>query len=605
MPSKIQSVLGFVRGLPRRARGALGVLTITPEAPLNLAGALDDWAARVPGRTLIWFEGRRITYGEMHGRVARRARSLHRLGVRRGDVVALVMSNAPDFLVSAWAIAKLGAVASLVNTQLSGASLTHAVRSVSPRAIVAGREHLPAIDAALADEPALAGVPRVWVETRSEPGTEPVEHAQDLASLDDEAGPLPPTVETRAEELAAYIYTSGTTGLPKPGRITHGRCYTAADGFGGFTLGLSPDDVLYVCLPLFHSSGFLVGAASALRQGATIALSRKLSVRRFWDEVGDSGATCFVYIGEICRYLLAAPPHPRERAHAIRRIVGNGMRPDVWRPFVERFEIGVVHEFYGATEGNVNMTNLFGIEGSVGRMPPLPGYDNAFLAKFDRDTEAPVRDARGRCVECAVGEEGELLGRIDPSKSTMRFEGYLGEEATRSKILRDVKEPGDAYFRSGDLLRRDAWGFYYFVDRIGDTFRFKGENVSTNEVGDVCSSFEGVELANVYGVAIPHVEGRAGMVALSLVHGASFSPERFYEHVRGALPSYAAPLFVRLLPEAKVTVTFKLKKTDLVDEGFDPARTEDLLFYRDDAASTYQVLDAEAFARIHAGSIRF
>jgi fatty-acyl-CoA synthase len=280
------------------------------------------------------------------------------------------------------------------------------------------------------------------------------------------------------------------------------------------------------------------------------------------------------------------------------------MRPDVWKGFVDRFQPGLVHEFYGATEGNVNMTNLFGISGSVGRMPPIPGHNNAFLAKFDRDTEAPVRGPRGFCIECKAGETGELLGKIDPTKVLSRFEGYLGEEATEAKIIRNVKEKGDAYFRSGDLLKRDLLGFFYFVDRIGDTFRWKGENVSTNEVGDVCMRHDGVELANVYGVQVPGADGRAGMAALVLTAGGHFSPERFYEHVMGALPPYAAPLFVRLLGEASVTATFKLKKTDLEREGFDPKGVADLLFYRDDARRTYQALDEASFSRITRGEIR-
>jgi fatty-acyl-CoA synthase len=237
-------------------------------------------------------------------------------------------------------------------------------------------------------------------------------------------------------------------------------------------------------------------------------------------------------------------------------------------------------------------------------MPPFPWLDNAFLAKFDRDREAPVRDERGLCIPCKAGEVGELLGRIDPGKVTMRFDGYVGDAATDSKILRNVKEPGDAYFRSGDLLKKDWLGFYYFVDRIGDTFRWKGENVSTNEVADVCMRHPLVELANVYGVEVPASDGRAGMAALTLKPGAHFEPEAFYAYLMGALPAYAAPLFVRLLGEASITATFKLKKTELVKDGFDPKATKDLVFYRDDRRRTFELCDDDAFARIQRGQIR-
>ncbi len=605
MKQRARAIGALLSTLPARARGALGVMTQDPVAPQNLALALDDWAKKDPDRTFLLFEGKRFTFGELHRRVIRRAATFAALGVGPRDTVALVMSNAPEFLINAWAITRLGAVAALVNTNLTGHPLWHAITEAHARVIVAGREHLPALEVALRETPEGAPAPLVlWEETRAGHGTETLAGARELPLLDAEPNPIPRPAVTLGDELYALIYTSGTTGLPKAGRITHARAFTAAHGFGRFTLGLSERDVVYVCLPLFHSSGFLIGAGSALMTGATLALARKLSVSRFWDDICDSGATAFVYIGEVCRYLLNAPRHPRETAHRLTRIVGNGMRPDVWRGFVERFRPGLVHEFYAATEGNVNMTNLFGFEGSVGRMPPIPWLDNAYLAKFDREAGAPMRGPGGRCVECKPGEVGELLGRIDPTRVTMRFEGYLGDAATNAKILRDVKEPGDAYFRSGDLLKRDRLGFYYFVDRVGDTYRWKGENVSTNEVADVLMRHDGVEVAVVYGVQVPGADGRAGMAALVLREGAHFSPERFYADAMASLPGYAAPVFVRLPEAAAMTATFKLKKNELVDEGFDPTKVRDLLFVRDDRHRTYVPLDEDAFARIERGDIR-
>ena len=600
MRARSRAALSFLGTLPSRVRGAFEVMLQDPVGPANLADRLESWADKDPDRVYVLFERQRITFGQMRDRVLRRAASLAGVGVRRGDSVALMMQNAPELLVNAYAIARLGAVVSLVNTNLSHEGLRHAILQTSPRAVVSGRGELPVIREALAD----TAVPLLWEETRAGHGTEDTSGAREIAALDAEPLPVPEPVVTLGDDLYAYIFTSGTTGLPKAGKITHARAFTAAYGFGRFTLGLGDGDVLYVCLPLFHSSGFLIGAGSTLLTGTTLALARKLSVSRFWDDVCDHEATAFVYIGEVCRYLLNAPPHPRERSHKLTRIVGNGMRPDVWQPFVERFSPGLVHEFYGATEGNVNMTNLFGIAGSVGRMPPFPWLDNAFLAKFDRDREAPLRDERGLCIPCKPGEVGELLGRIDPGKVTMRFEGYLGDAATDSKILRDVKTPGDAYFRSGDLLKKDRLGFYYFVDRIGDTFRWKGENVSTNEVADVVMRHAVVDLANVYGVEVPGADGRAGMAAILLKPGRHFEPQAFYEHVMSALPSYAAPCFVRLLGEASVTATFKLKKTELLADGIDPRKTTDLLFYRDDRHRTFELLDERAFDALERGEVK-
>jgi fatty-acyl-CoA synthase len=588
-----------------RVVGAVAVLLADPTREASVVQRVEHWADTEGDRPFVWFEGHTISYRELANRIARRSAVFAARGVRRGDSVALVMGNHPAFLVNVWAASRLGAVATLVNTHVTGAALRHALTSTSPKLFVAGREYVGAVRDALREQdrepPAV-----LWDETRPSelcPPVEPEEAPYELARLEAEHREVPPTVSTRGDELYVYIFTSGTTGLPKAGKISHARSMVAANGFGKYTLGLSKRDVLYVCLPLFHSSGFLIGAGGAAHTGATLALARKLSVSRFWDDVCDSGATAFVYIGEVCRYLLNAPAHPREQSHKLTRIVGNGMRPDVWKGFVQRFEPGIVHEFYGATEGNVNMTNLFGVEGSVGRMPPFPWMDNAFLAKWDADEEKPLRDERGLCVPCKPGEVGELLGRIDASRPTMKFEGYVGDAATSAKILRDVKEPGDQYFRSGDLLRKDRWGFYYFVDRIGDTFRWKGENVSTNEVGDVCGQFEEVELANVFGVLVPGTDGRAGMVALSLKPGAHFSPERFYEHVMKRLPSYAAPLFVRLLPEASMTATFKMRKVDLQNDGFDPSKVSDLLFVRDDQRRSYEPITPELYAELAVGRV--
>ena len=607
LPSGIGRAL--LNNIVARAKGAFTVLTMDTAEVMSPALLLDTWADKTPSHVLLRFEGDAWTYAEIRERVRTRAATLRRAGLGWGHVVAVVMQNHPEYVVDILAISWIGATASLVNTGLTGASLSHALLQTSPNAIIAGRDFVGAIDDALGD---VGPAKRFFVETQPDGAATQgsIDRWQALARLDTESERDRETgarvrhpARVLGAELFAYIFTSGTTGLPKGGKIMNARALLAGTGIGVCTLGLSQADTIYVCLPLFHASGIVVGICGALEGGATVALTRRFSTSRFWDDIERMGATTFVYIGEICRYLLSAPPHPRERAHAVRAIVGNGMRPDVWPRFVERFGIPFIHEFYAATEGNVNIMNFLGVEGSVGRMPPI--INNAFLAKFDPDTELPARDARGRCIPCKAGEVGELLGRIDASRVISRFDGYVNDDATRAKILRDVEQKGDAFFRSGDLMRKDIWGFYYFVDRIGDTFRWKGENVATNEVQDAIGKHDDVESANVFGVAIPGADGRAGMAALALKQGACFSPDRFYEHVTRLLPAYAIPAFVRLLSEAEVTATFKLKKTDLVRAGFDPTKTEDLLFYRDDRKRTYDPIDAAIHASIATGRIRF
>jgi len=615
LPSLPQNfVRSMLTNFTGRAMGALGVLLTDADDVMSPAMLLDKWAEETPSNVFLRFEGQDTSYGEMRALVRSRAAALRSAGLAWGDVVAVMMDNHPAYLVNVLALSWIGATASLVNTGLADASLRHALLQTSPRAILAGSNYAQAIDDAIIGAAAAPEL-RLFEHTshvRAAPqGWRALSEfeAGAMNGTNASGAPLRERVQyparTSGRELFAYIFTSGTTGLPKGGKMMNARALVGARGIGLFTVGLSQSDVVFVCLPLFHANGLVVGVCSALAAGATVALSRKLSVSRFWDDVTEAEATTFVYIGEVCRYLLASPPHPKERAHRVRAIVGNGMRPDVWPRFVERFQIGMVHEFYAATEGNVNMTNVFAAEGSVGRMPPLPGYDNTFLARFDPDTEKPLRDARGRCIECKRGEVGELLGRIDESKVTARFDGYVSDEATEAKIIRNVEKKGDAFFRSGDLMRKDVWGFFYFVDRIGDTFRWKGENVATNEVQDAIGKLEVIQSSNVYGVQIPGFDGRAGMAALSLVPGGHFAPETFYEHVTKLLPAYAVPAFVRLLPEATITATFKLKKTELVKEAFDPAKTGDLLFYRDDKKRTYEPIDAGIHGRIVRGELRF
>jgi fatty-acyl-CoA synthase len=407
--------------------------------------------------------------------------------------------------------------------------------------------------------------------------------------------------ELRGADPLFYIYTSGTTGLPKAARFSHARFM----GGGTYPLlsGFGPNDVYYCPLPLYHTTGGVICVNAVLRSGGTLALARRFSASCFWDDVAASGATAFQYIGELCRYLVNQPPHPKERAHRLRFAVGNGLRADIWAEFEERFGVPRMVEFYGATEANVALVNLEGRRGSVGK--PAPGT-NAVLVRYDVANDRPVRGADGRCVECADGEPGELLGAISEGRTAAgRFEGYTSKQATAKKILRDVFAPGDAWFRSGDLLTRDSDGYYHFVDRIGDTFRWKGENVSTEEVAQVVGAEPGVALCAVYGVAIPGAEGRAGMAAIVLDAGASLDGAALHARVQGGLPAYARPAFVRLQAAPDLTGTFKLRKVELQKQGFDPALHDDPVFYRDDGQGAYLPLDTTTLNQIQDGALRF
>jgi fatty-acyl-CoA synthase len=526
-------------------------------------------------------------------------------GLRSGDAVALLMENRPEY-VATWAgLAKVGVVAALINTNLTGAALRHALDAARTRTLVVGSECLDRVATVPADTPLAVWVAREPGDERSLPD-DALDLAADLGCRS-ARNPHPGVRdELRTGDDLFYIYTSGTTGLPKAARFSHLR-FLAMGELGAIGLQLGPDDVHYCALPLYHSAGGAMMVSSVLAAGATLALRRRFSARAFWDDCRRFGATSFQYIGEFCRYLLNQPERSDDRDHGVRIAIGNGLRAEVWEAFQKRFGIGKIVEFYGATEGNTVLVNLEGRVGYVGRIP-FRFLSNARLVRFDVESESHVRDARSLCCECGPDEVGELVGRIPRDGDSLlgRFEGYTSKEETDRKILRDVFSTGDAWFRSGDLLRRDRQGWYSFVDRIGDTFRWKGENVSTQEVAETLAGYPGFEMVNVYGVSVPGHDGRAGMAAIVL--GAdrpdAFDGGAFYAFVDGALPRYAAPLFVRLVSEPEVTGTFKLRKVTLQKEGFDPERIADPLFVRDDEAGAYVRLGKETAEEIRSGARR-
>jgi fatty-acyl-CoA synthase len=593
-------LLRMITGLAPR------VIRLRAGNPYSAGDRLEERAAKVGGSTAILFEAERWTYADWNGAANRIAWWGADQGIGRGEVVALLMENRPEFLAAWMGVAKLGAVTALINTNLTGKALRHALAASNARHLIVGSECL---DRFATTQDDLDSPLRVWVARDPHAAARPIAWPSGAEDLDAALAEMTPANPPRAfrdglvtgDDLF-YIYTSGTTGLPKAARLSHLRFFSIGD-LAAWAIGLRRTDVHYCALPLYHTAGGVMQVSAALSVGATLALRRKFSARAFWDDVREYDVTHFQYIGEICRYLVNQPPRPDDRDHRLRTMIGNGLRADVWTAFQERFGVAKVVEFYGATEGNAPIVNLENRVGSVGRYP-FRAMSNARLIRYDLDADEPVRDAEGLCIECAPGEIGELVGKIpdSPDNPAGRFEGYTSKEATDRKVLRDVLARGDSWFRSGDLLRQDGEGFFYFVDRIGDTYRWKGENVSTQEVAEAIAAFPGLELVNVYGVAVPGQDGRAGMAALLLASGTAFAGARLWEHVDRTLPRYAAPLFVRLLPEMEVTGTFKLRKVTLQEEGFDPARIAEPLYFRDDEARSYVPLDPALAASIASGS---
>jgi fatty-acyl-CoA synthase len=589
--------------LYRFAKYGLPLARTKPESARTIADVIEEQAVARSRHPFVIFEGRSVTYDAYNRAANRVAHWALAHGIGRGERVALLMQNRPEFLETWAGLAKVGATTALINTHLVGRALEHAIEAADAKHVIVGSECLAAL-ATLEGTPAW----QIWVAADPGSATSALPHgARDLvADLAARPSANPP-ISARAGACAGddlfYIYTSGTTGLPKAARFSHLKFLST--GTAALLGGFAPSDVMYCALPLYHSAGGGMAVGCVLLSGGTLALRRKFSAREFWSDVRETRATAFQYIGEFCRYLLNQPSDPRDGEHVLRFCIGNGLRPDIWEPFRDRFRIPRIVEFYGATEGNVAMLNLDNKVGSVGRIPSRLLMD-ARLVRYDVEGDEHLRDASGRLVECKAGEVGELIGAL-PRKAgdnRGRFEGYTSKEATERKILRNAFQEGDSFFRTGDLLKQDAHGYYYFVDRIGDTFRWKGENVSTQEVAEAVSAYPGVELANVYGVEVPGSDGRAGMAALVHSDPKVFDGRVFYAHVVSALPSYAVPVFLRLQVEAEVTGTFKLRKVELQREGWDPSRLSDPLYVRDDATRAYVLLDRERHRAIAAGDVR-
>ena len=583
-------------------RGGLRALKLTTpiaKHPTRIFPVVIEELAETYGDSPALISDReRFSYRMLAERSNRYARWALRHGLAKGETVCLLMPNRPEYMAAWIGITSVGGVMALINTNLVGPSLAHCIDIVSPKHVIVAAE-LSALFATA--RPLIKSAAKIWSHGD---GADGPRIDQEINGLTGE--PLKPS-ERRPltiEDYALYIYTSGTTGLPKAANINHYRVMLASGAFAG-VMDTTASDRMYDCLPMYHTAGGLVATGALLRNGGSVVIREKFSAREFWDDVVCFDCTLFQYIGEFCRYLVNSPPSPNETKHRIRLACGNGLRPDLWDEFKTRFKIPHILEFYGATEGNVNMFNFEGKPGAVGRIPWFLAhrFPNA-VVRFDVETQQPVRNAQGFCERCAPNEPGEVIGKIinDASKPGNRFEGYASKQQNENKVLRNVFKTGDAWFRTGDLMRRDENGYFYFVDRVGDTFRWKGENVSTNEVAEAINSFPGILDTNVYGVQIAGREGRAGMAAF--VCSGLCDLAALHAHLCAHLPDYARPLFLRLQEEIEVTGTFKQRKVDLVKEGFDPAVIADPIYFNDPQSRSFVRLDPALYERIEKGQVQ-
>jgi fatty-acyl-CoA synthase len=536
-------VPGLLMDSPAIVRGVVTGFLARPSAKTSIGKVFQDRAARYGDKVFLRFGDESLTYAEANETVNRYAAVMAARGVGHGDVVGIMLRNSIDPVLLMLAAVKCGAISGMLNYHQRGDVLKHSLGLLSATLLVADTDFIEPISDSGADTDGLLTVDEFKQLAQTAPTNNPAT-----------------TTAVLAKDKAFYIFTSGTTGMPKASVMTHYRWLRALAGFGGLGMRLTSDDTLYCCLPLYHNNALTVALSSVLNSGSTLALGKSFSASKFWDEVIRYDATAFVYIGEICAYLLNQPEKPTDRKHRVRVIAGNGLRPAIWDEFTKRFGIARVCEFYAASEGNTAFLNVFNVDKTTGICPsPI-----AFV-EYDDETGGPSRGDDGRVRKVKAGEPGLLLSKVS---NFQPFDGYTDAEATEKKLVRDAFKEGDVWFNTGDLMRSQGFGHAAFTDRLGDTFRWKGENVATTEVEAAISLDPQVEEATVFGVEVEGAGGKAGMAAIQLKEGEEFDGKALAKAAYEHLPGYAVPLFVRITKELAHTSTFKSQKVDLRKQGY-------------------------------------
>ncbi|OBI98348.1 long-chain-acyl-CoA synthetase FadD6 [Mycobacterium asiaticum] len=535
-------VPGLIADAPSILRGVSGLLA-RPGSKVSIASVFQDRAARYADRIFLKFGDQRLTYRDANATANRYAAVLAARGVGPGDVVGVMLRNSPNAVLTMLAVVKCGAIAGMLNYHQRGDVLKHSLGLLDAKVLIAESDLVSAVS----ESGGSAGEVLTIEDLERFATTAPATNPSSASAV-------------RAKDTAFYIFTSGTTGYPKASVMTHYRWLKALGAFGGIGLRLKSSDTLYSCLPLYHNNALTVAVSSVINSGATLALGKSFSASRFWDEVIAADATAFIYIGEVCRYLLNQPPKPTDRKHKVRVIAGNGLRPDIWEEFTKRFGIARVCEFYAASEGTTAFINIFNVPRSTGISPMPLAY-----VEYDPDTGEPVRDENGRVRRVPAGQPGLLLS---PVNRLQPFDGYTDKSATEKKLVRNAFKEGDTWFNTGDVMSPQGMFHAAFVDRLGDTFRWKGENVATTQVEAAVATDPNVEECTVFGVEVPNTGGRAGMAAIKLREGKEFDGQSLARAVYDQLPSYALPLFVRLVESLEHTTTFKSRKVELRKQGY-------------------------------------
>ncbi len=598
----LRKLPSIAKAIPRVVKGLKVANVKDPTQPCGLGWSFEQATLRNPEGLALLQNEVALTYRQVNQWANRIAHHLIDQGVGKGDVVAVFIENRPELLVTILAVAKVGAISALLNTSQTRDTLAHSLNLVAPVAVIVGEELVPVYSAVR--ERVAIDAARTWFvadrDTSSDPGIAPDGFVNLMTASADASSDNPASSQqVFFDDTCFYIYTSGTTGLPKAGVFKHGRWMRSSASFGLIALNMQPQDVVYCTLPLYHATGLCVCWGSAISGASGFAIRRKFSASQFWNDVRKYQATTLGYVGELCRYLVDQPPSADDNRHGVTKMIGNGLRPGAWGEFKTRFAVQHICELYAASDGNIGFTNILNFDNTIGFS--LMSWE---LVAYDHDSGAPIRNAKGLMSRVAKGEQGLLLAKIDDKAP---LDGYTDPQKTEKVVLHDVFKKGDRYFNTGDLLRNIGFGHAQFVDRLGDTYRWKGENVSTTEVENILLQHPNISEAVAYGVEICNTNGRAGMAAITPAESlATLDFSELLSFARQQMPAYAVPLFLRVKVKMETTGTFKYQKTRLKDEAFDPGKTgEDPIYAWLPGTQTYVQVTEQVLADIHGGKYRY
>jgi len=588
---------GNIKGFAPLMKGLYTLISSKPDSYRSIGSHLEAHAIKRPNAPAIRYQQDEFSYDQVNRWVNRYSHYLISQGIQAGDTIGINIENRSESLISVLATVKIGAIAAMINTSQRGEVLLHSINLVKPKMMLVGEEQIENMASVIES---LDIKLRTQLHYLKDTGTRPCpSFYQDLNVVSADLSEENPgtTDKIQMKQPCFYIFTSGTTGLPKASVMSHYRWHKSMAGMGFASMRLRADDVMYLSLPLYHNNALTVAMAGILGAGGCLAIGRKFSVSRFWHEIRQYQATTFCYIGELCRYLLNSPTQANDQDHNIRAIIGNGLRPDIWMEFKQRFNIKHINEFYGASECNLVFTNVFNLDSTAG-FCPLP-YN---VVNYDIEADEPVRNQNGYMNPVKRGETGLLITEINPKQP---FEGYTDKEASEKKILKNVFKQGDSWFNTGDMVINQGFKHIAFADRLGDTFRWKGENVATTEVEAVANEYPGVEHSVAYGVEIPGTDGRAGMAALTLKDINDFDSAAFSRHLHEKLPAYAVPIFIRICAQEEITGTFKYRKVELKKEHYDLNQIDEPIFVMLPEQSQFMPLDSKIMDLIRQKKLRF